>query len=600
MARTSLKSALFFTGLLIFAVLLASCQRSQNQSGEPPITQDCLTAQVSLPNLSGGSVRVGQALMIQVSASGCKGMYRASRVTSSNSFVNFSNSPGLLTATYSIASSNYSEAIKVDALDSAGKVVDTGVFNSPSFVITSAPAFTCIATPNVATMSIPVNSSGVPVSPVNFTFSVSATAAASLGQVSTGGVAVSNIGLPKSISTSAPASVTIPVNTVGSQTFAFNITSTGSEFSSPAAASCNATVTTTPQSVALPVITGFSASNLQPAVGSAITLNLSTTNATSATIDGVAVTLANGSASHSVTPANTGAKNYTAVVTGPGGSVSQTLTVFVNPTCALTSSVTSAPTGSEWPVRIQISGNFTNASMAVPGLAPLSIPGNTAGLNQTFQLNVLQATGQQTAQLFVAGPDQTSGSCTVPVNLVAGAAEIILKVNGVDAAVVDVYVRTNVTFSWSFTGVNICYDYYSRPLPQTGSVTVNDVRSNTRFLVTCQLPSGQMVTDETLARVIGRWYQANLYDCNSYCGAQGLQNVPDAQGMRCASGKNRPASLAAQNAVAKPTYTYGCSVAGCPAVVGTYNTATLNAYCFYPFQPAEFVATDRTVACYCR
>jgi len=94
----------------------------------------------------------------------------------------------------------------------------------------------------------------------------------------------------------------------------------------------------------------------------------------------------------------------------------------------------------------------------------------------------------------------------------------------------------------------------------------------------------------------GKWYQANLANCATFCPTLGLSNAPGPEGAHCMSGEVRSASGILQGI----TFTYGCWPSSCPPKSTPHQATSQSIYCYMPGQKQDNDPSDFTVGCFCR
>lgn len=111
-------------------------------------------------------------------------------------------------------------------------------------------------------------------------------------------------------------------------------------------------------------------------------------------------------------------------------------------------------------------------------------------------------------------------------------------------------------------------------------------------------PAGTSTTPSTPPpppAATGKWMQANGADCTAFCAQSGKTNVASAEGAKCTSGENIPASAIAAG------ITYDKCFPSCNAHLADNGSPVSDGkYCYSNGQKHDGDSSDVTRGCFCR
>lgn len=94
---------------------------------------------------------------------------------------------------------------------------------------------------------------------------------------------------------------------------------------------------------------------------------------------------------------------------------------------------------------------------------------------------------------------------------------------------------------------------------------------------------------------VGKWMQANGLECSAFCAQAGKTNVASADGAKCTSGENIPASAIAGG------ITYDKCFPSCNAHVSNNGSpVSVGKYCYSNGQKHDDDSSDVTRGCFCK
>ena len=206
-------------------------------------------------------------------------------------------------------------------------------------------------------------------------------------------------------------------------------------------------------------------------------MSWTTTNADSVSIDGGASLPADGSST--VSPVTT--TTYVLTATGPGGSVTASVTITVNPVPAV-DSFTAAPATITAGQSATLSWTTTNAdSVSIDGGASLPADGSSTVSPVTTTTYVLTATGPG---------GSVTASVTITVNPVPA-------VDSFTAAPATITAGQSATLSWTTTNADSVSIDGGASLPADGSSMVSPV-TTTAYVLTATGPGGSVTASVTI------------------------------------------------------------------------------------------------------